>query len=200
MQRSGLITRSYNWLMPCAFLTQSIRDFIANLSPFNLAFNQNIFPYYRDDIPVQLLPAMNIYIARVQSKGKYYYKYYFTNIDIYIPQETTHKRTDDMSHAVLSWLDMVFKRPDFQNYISRYNPGVMDVAGVNYTTQAYNHKKLDTKYDVQVIGYGLQVKFDRMIWAEELINKYGVSPSNIDMIFEFSYLRQAVPNTIYSNV
>lgn len=196
MQRSDLITKSYNWLMPCAYLSQSIRDFIANLSPFDITFNQNIFSYYRDDIPVQLLPAMNIYIARVQSKGKYYYKHYFMNFDIYIPQETTHKRTDDISHTILAWLDMVFKRPDFQNYISKNNPGVMDIAGVNYTTQAYNTKQLDTKYDVHVIGYGLQVKFDRMIWAKTLIDQYGVSPSNIDMIYTFGNLRQSIPNVI----
>lgn len=196
MQRSDYITRSYNWLMPCAYLTQSIRDFIANLSPFSFTFNQNIFPYYRDDIPVQLLPAMNIYISRTQTRGKYYFKYFTVNFDIYMPQETTHKRVDDMQHSILDWLDMVLKRPDFQKYISKHNPGVMDIAGTNYITQSYNYMQSNQNYDVKVVGMNIQVKFDRIIWGQTLINKYGISPSNIDMIYTFGYLDKSLPNLI----
>lgn len=196
MQRSDLITRSFNWLMPCAYLSQSIRDFIANLSPFDDAFNQNIFSYYRDDIPIQLYPAINVYPARSQTQGKYYYRYYFVEIDIFLPPETTHKRNDDMKHTILSWFDMVLKRPDFQKYVSKYNIGVTDVAGVNNTTVSYNKNQLNTKYDVTVINYGFQVKWDRMIWAETLSNQYGVNPSDIDLISSFGDLYKATPNLI----
>lgn len=196
MLRSDLITRSYNWLMPCAFLEQSIRDFIANLSPFDDAFNQNIFPYYRDDIPTQLLPAMNIYISNVSTKGKYYYQFYEISFDTYLPELATHKRVNDLSHTILTWLDMTFKRPDFQKYVSKCNPGIMDIAGVDYTSRSYNTKHLNTRWDVQVVKYSIKAKFDRVIWAETLVKKYGVSPSNIDMIYTFGTLRQSVPNII----
>jgi len=196
MQRSDLINKTYNWLLPCAYLTQSIRDFISNLQPFYDTFNQNIFPYYRDDIAMDLLPILMIYVSRTQTSGKYYYKYFNVNVDLIIPSNTTHKRSDSMTSSVMNWLDTAFKRPDFQIYVGKHNPGVMDVAGLNYISQNYNFQQLYQKYSAKKSRMEFMVKFDRFIWIDTLINKYGINPANIEMLYQFPILENIETNII----
>ncbi len=184
-----LLQNQYNPLKCGIFIARSIVDLLNNMEPFITTFDGNIFDYYRDDIAQMMMPSICVNVEDTKSYAKYYYLYYPIKIDVFLPLEISHFSEATARANIMALLDTFFKRPDVQNYLSKCNYGLMDIAGLKSLVQVSNINQLDGKRSARILSFQCVARIDRIVYNEILINRFGVSPSNLILQYDFPYLQ-----------
>lgn len=188
-----LFYNEFNPLKCGIFLARSIVDLLNNMEPFATIFDGNIFDYYRDDVAQMSMAAMCVNVEDTKSYAKYYYLYYPIKIDVFLPLEVSHFSEATARANIMALLDTFFKRPDVQNYLSKCNYGLMDIAGIKSLVQVSNINQLDGKRSARILSFQCVARIDRMVYNKILIDRFGVSPSNLTLQYDFPYVQSITP-------
>lgn len=194
MNRLDFLTdNSYNPLKMGIFLARSIVDLLNNLEPFTTIFNGNIYDYFRDDTAQMGLPTMCVNVNTPKTQHKYYYVWYPIDIDIFLPLEISHFSEATARANIMAMLDTFFKRPDIQNYLSKANYGLIDVAGLKPISYVSNLNQIGSNRGVRILSFQCVANFDRIVYNNILINRFGVSPSSLLLEYSFPHLQDIKP-------